>query len=26
VHIFTERGWRWAGYWTTPDYQHFERP
>jgi hypothetical protein len=26
VHIFTDRGWQWAGYWTTPDYQHFERP
>ena len=26
VHIFTDRGWRWAGLWTTPDYQHFERP
>ena len=27
VHVFTDRGWRWGGYWTTPiDYQHFERP
>lgn len=26
VHIFTDRGWQWGGYWTTPDYQHFERP
>ena len=26
VRIFTDRGWRWGGYWTTPDYQHFERP
>ncbi len=26
VHIFTDRGWRWGGEWTTPDYQHFERP
>jgi D-alanyl-D-alanine carboxypeptidase len=26
VQIFTDRGWRWAGFWTTPDYQHFERP
>jgi hypothetical protein len=26
VHIFTDRGWRWGGDWTTPDYQHFERP
>ena len=27
VHAFTDRGWRWGGYWTTPiDYQHFERP
>ena len=26
VHIFTDGGWRWGGYWTTPDYQHFERP
>ncbi|OBI42996.1 peptidase M15 [Mycobacterium colombiense] len=27
VHIFTDRGWRWGGYWTSPaDYQHFERP
>ena len=26
VHIFTDRGWRWGGYWKTPiDYQHFER-
>jgi hypothetical protein len=23
---FTDRGWQWGGYWTTPDYQHFERP
>jgi D-alanyl-D-alanine carboxypeptidase len=27
VHVFTDRGWRWGGRWTTPlDYQHFERP
>jgi hypothetical protein len=27
VHIFTDGGWRWGGYWRTPiDYQHFERP
>jgi hypothetical protein len=27
VRVFTDRGWRWGGYWTTPiDYQHFERP
>jgi hypothetical protein len=27
VHVFTDRGWQWGGYWTTPiDYQHFERP
>jgi D-alanyl-D-alanine carboxypeptidase len=26
VHAFTERGWQWGGSWTTPDYQHFERP
>jgi hypothetical protein len=27
VHVFTDRGWWWGGYWTTPvDYQHFERP
>jgi hypothetical protein len=27
VHVFTDRGWRWGGYWTTLiDYQHFERP
>jgi hypothetical protein len=27
VHVFTDRGWRWGGSWTTPiDYQHFERP
>jgi len=26
VRIFTDRGWRWGGDWTTPDYQHFERP
>jgi hypothetical protein len=26
VHVFTDRGWRWAGDWRTPiDYQHFER-
>jgi D-alanyl-D-alanine carboxypeptidase len=26
VHVFTDRGWRWGGYWNTPiDYQHFER-
>nr|WP_204808055.1 M15 family metallopeptidase [Mycobacterium riyadhense] len=25
-HVFTDRGWRWGGNWTTPDYQHFERP
>jgi hypothetical protein len=26
VLAFTERGWRWGGYWRTPrDYQHFER-
>jgi hypothetical protein len=26
VHVFTDRGWRWGGYWKTPiDYQHFER-
>lgn len=27
VQIFTDRGWRWGGSWTSPiDYQHFERP
>ncbi|MEB3982866.1 M15 family metallopeptidase [Mycobacterium sp. 663a-19] len=27
VRVFTDRGWRWGGYWTAPvDYQHFERP
>ena len=27
VHVFTDRGWRWAGFWRSPiDYQHFERP
>lgn len=27
VRVFTDRGWRWGGYWKTPiDYQHFERP
>lgn len=26
VRIFTDRGWQWAGAWTTPDYQHFEWP
>ena len=27
VHVFTDRGWRWGGFWTGPiDYQHFERP
>jgi hypothetical protein len=25
VRVFTDRGWQWGGYWTTPDYQHFER-
>lgn len=26
VRAFTDRGWRWGGYWTAPiDYQHFER-
>jgi len=26
VHVFTDRGWRWGGYWKSPiDYQHFER-
>jgi D-alanyl-D-alanine carboxypeptidase len=25
VRIFTDAGWRWGGYWRTPDYQHFER-
>ena len=26
VHVFTGRGWRWAGFWRSPiDYQHFER-
>jgi len=23
VRVFTDRGWRWGGYWRTPiDYQH----
>lgn len=27
VRVFTDRGWRWGGAWTTPlDYQHFEQP
>ena len=27
AHVFTDRGWRWGGNWTTPiDYQHFELP
>ena len=26
VRVFTDRGWQWGGNWTTPDYQHFERP
>lgn len=27
VRAFTDRGWRWGGFWTAPiDYQHFERP
>jgi hypothetical protein len=27
VRVFTDRGWRWGGYWHSPiDYQHFERP
>lgn len=26
VRAFTDRGWRWGGYWRTPiDYQHFQR-
>jgi hypothetical protein len=26
VRVFTDRGWRWGGDWTSPkDYQHFER-
>ena len=26
VRVFTDRGWRWGGYWRTlNDYQHFER-
>lgn len=26
VRAFTDRGWRWGGFWRTPvDYQHFER-
>jgi hypothetical protein len=26
VRVFTDRGWRWGGYWRAPlDYQHFER-
>jgi hypothetical protein len=26
VQVFTDRGWRWGGYWRSPiDYQHFER-
>ncbi|MET0455599.1 MAG: M15 family metallopeptidase [Mycobacterium sp.] len=26
VRAFTDRGWRWGGYWRTPkDYQHFEK-
>ncbi|MGV0742961.1 M15 family metallopeptidase [Mycolicibacterium sp. XJ870] len=25
VRVFTDRGWRWGGYWRSPiDYQHFE--
>ena len=25
LHAFTDRGWRWGGYWQSPvDYQHFE--
>ncbi|MBV9352508.1 MAG: M15 family metallopeptidase, partial [Mycobacterium sp.] len=27
VHVFTDRGWQWGGYWRSPiDYQHFELP
>jgi len=27
VRVFTDRGWRWGGYWRAPvDYQHFELP
>lgn len=26
VRVFTDRGWRWGGYWKSPvDYQHFEQ-
>jgi hypothetical protein len=25
VRVFTDRGWRWGGFWRSPiDYQHFE--
>jgi D-alanyl-D-alanine carboxypeptidase len=27
VRVFTDRGWRWGGHWSSPlDYQHFELP
>jgi hypothetical protein len=27
VRAFTDRGWRWGGYWRTAvDYRHFEQP
>jgi hypothetical protein len=24
--VFADHGWHGGGYWTSPDYQHFERP
>lgn len=23
VNAFAARGWKWGGYWSSPDYQHF---
>ena len=25
VDAFAARGWSWGGYWSNPDYQHFDR-
>ncbi len=25
VKAFEARGWAWGGYWTSPDYQHFDK-
>lgn len=25
VNAFSDRGWAWGGYWSSPDYQHFDK-